>query len=346
MTHPHIGIRADASPTIGVGHVVRCLALAEELIARGCRVTLLGSVTVAWLQDRISTMGLTVVPATETTPGLVSQTEDLRLDALVIDGYELDPSLGASARAHGLRVLALHDGDFGAAQEADLHLDQNFGARPHPAAGDGSLALAGLDYALFRHEVLALGDEPRPDHPRPHVLAVFGGTDPHSAVEVVAPLVLATDVPLELTCIVARPELQATVEALPHSPSQVVRAIAPTPDVMAIAARSTLTVSAAGSSIWELLYLGVPTGIVAVADNQESAYADVTEQGVAAPVGLLTALRASSAKRDDATATLRRLLSDTAYRHSLSEKARRLVDGRGRQRVVDLLLDGLDRPPR
>ena len=36
MSQPHVGIRADATPTMGVGHMVRCLALAEELLDRGC----------------------------------------------------------------------------------------------------------------------------------------------------------------------------------------------------------------------------------------------------------------------------------------------------------------------
>jgi len=351
-TRPHVGIRADASPLIGVGHVVRCLALAEEFIDRGCPVTLFGSVSVGWLEDRIRLMPLTVVPAPESAGAMVGLATGLGVDALVIDGYDLDPRLGSSARAAGLTVLALHDGTFGSDQQADLHLDQNFGAHPHPEAGPGRTSLAGLDYSLFRQEVLDLADPSgrsdlasQPGRQRPHVLAVFGGTDPFGAVEVIAPLVLATGIPLELTCVVARPELREVVEALPHPPEQEVRTIAPTPDVMALAVRSTITVSAAGSSIWELLFLGVPTGIVAVADNQEPTYGDVTRQGVAAPIGLLSSLRTSLVEQEASTATLRHLLTDAAHRRRLTDNARRLVDGRGRGRVADALLSHVAQRP-
>ncbi|KGN36916.1 PseG/SpsG family protein [Knoellia subterranea] len=342
---PHVGIRADASPSIGVGHVVRCLALAEELLERGCTVTIFGSVTVDWLAAPLERLAIEVVAAPDAPEALTSLLVEQGVDALVIDGYDIDARLGATARTAGLVVLAFHDGDFGAAQEADIHLDQNFGAVLHHSASSGAISLAGLDHALFRREVLDLADLPHADHAVPTVLAVFGGTDPNSAAEVVVPLLLATGLPLDLTCVVARPDLREAVDALPRAEGQSVTTIAPTPDVMRLAASSTVTLSAAGSSIWELLHLGVATGIVAVADNQEASYREVIDSGVAAPIGLLSELRRSEAARADAKATLRRLLDDPAYREDLGHRGRRLVDGKGRARVADVLLTTLgDRP--
>ena len=40
MTARHVIVRADASATVGTGHVVRCRTLAEALVARGWRATL------------------------------------------------------------------------------------------------------------------------------------------------------------------------------------------------------------------------------------------------------------------------------------------------------------------
>ena len=343
MTQPAVGIRADASPAIGVGHAVRCLALAEELLDRGCAVTLIGEVSVDWLRAAVDLMDLRAVPAPVAAEDVVALCRELGLEALVVDGYELDPDLGAAARRAGMVVLALHDGGFGAAQDADVHLDQNLGSTPHPSAGAGHVALAGVEYALFRRGVLDLASAPRPDDGATRVLAVFGGTDPRGAAGIVAPLVLGTGVDLELTCIVARPELGEAVAALPTTPGQTVRVLPPTPDVMALAAASTVTVSAAGSSVWELLLLGVPTGVVAVADNQLASYHDISGRGVVAPVGALDDLVSSPRARRAATAELTRLLTDTAHRERLSAEARRLVDGQGRRRVADVLLDAVAR---
>ncbi|MGL5928306.1 MAG: hypothetical protein ACRCY8_05175, partial [Dermatophilaceae bacterium] len=96
---------------------------------------------------------------------------------------------------------------------------------------------------------------------------------------------------------------------------------------------------AAGSSVWELLCLGVAAGLVQVAPNQEHGYRACTEQGVALGVGRLDALRTDPVAREAAVATLGRLLRDPDLRERLSARGPALVDGAGRSRVVDILLD-------
>ena len=61
-------LRADASQTIGAGHVMRSSAIAEELIARGKEVLFIGKISnLPWVENRISGLGFTEIhsePAT------------------------------------------------------------------------------------------------------------------------------------------------------------------------------------------------------------------------------------------------------------------------------------------
>jgi spore coat polysaccharide biosynthesis predicted glycosyltransferase SpsG len=51
-------IRADASPTIGSGHVMRSSANAEELIARGEKVVFVGLISyLLWVTERKMDLG-------------------------------------------------------------------------------------------------------------------------------------------------------------------------------------------------------------------------------------------------------------------------------------------------
>lgn len=345
----HVALRCDARPDLGVGHVVRCLALADELRARGLRVTLVGDVEVSWVGREVTARGLHPVVPPADADGLAALCTDLAVDALVLDGYHLDPASGAAARAAGIVVLAVVDGAFGDGQAADLYLDQNLGARPAsgPQVPASAGHLLGLDHVLFRDEVLAYR---RPETPPaatpPRVLCVFGGTDAYDAAPVVVPLVLATGRPVHVVAVAARPDLAAALERLTVGPGQRLDVIEPTPDLARLAAGCDAAVVAAGTSMWELLCLGVPFAVVTVADNQRPGYETVVAQGVALPLGSLSALSVEPSERATATRVLDNLLTDAVGRASRAAAGAAMVDGHGRVRVVTALLDRLaSRPP-
>jgi spore coat polysaccharide biosynthesis predicted glycosyltransferase SpsG len=351
-----IGFRCDAGGLTGVGHLVRCIALAEELVARGVRVVFLADLAgLTWARRQLDDRGLPVRPAPRSPQALADLVLDLGLSAVVLDGYHLDPGCGAAVRARGPAVLALVDGDFGAEQEADLYLDQNLGARRLPGIAPLARMLAGLEYVLLRDVVrdrrparppladleppaVLSGSRSGPSVRAPSVLAVFGGTDPYDAAETVVPLVLAGRAPVAVTAVAARPEVAQALHALPTWPGQRVRAVAPVDDLPALVRQADLVVSASGSSVWELLCLGAPTAVVSVAPNQQAGYQQVVGRGLAAPLGVLQQLKDDPGARRAASDVLTRLLSDSGARKALATAGLAEVDGRGRERVADALL--------
>ena len=136
-------LRADAGPSIGVGHLSRCVALAEAAVARGWRVHLAGSVQGAdWLLARLSALDVPVVAATDLTAG--------DPDVVVVDHYGIGelPEVRAAAR-----LVSFEDGDFGR-RAADVVVDANLAPAVRPA--DGSpLVLAGPRFAPLRSDVVA-----------------------------------------------------------------------------------------------------------------------------------------------------------------------------------------------
>ncbi|AKU16198.1 PseG/SpsG family protein [Luteipulveratus mongoliensis] len=338
-------LRCDAHPTFGVGHLIRSLALAEELQARGVAVSLVGDLGgITWVEQLVRDRGIPVLPAQEDPAQVAEQVTALAAVAVVLDGYHLPSETGAALRTAGLVVLAMVDAEFGAGQEADLYVDQNLRATPRADLPPGAAALAGLDYALFRDTVLTRRRvEPVPAHDPPRLLAVFGGTDPYAAAATVVPLVLATEVPVQVTVIAAREEVRTTLAGLSPGAGQSLEVLDPVSDLAALAAESDVAVSASGSSVWELLCLGVPTGVVCVVDNQRQGYTATVGEGVVAPVGVLDELRTDDAARAAAVAELRSVLTDGDRRADLAALGQRLVDGQGRTRVADALLARLPR---
>ncbi len=348
---PTVGVRCDAGPATGVGHLVRCVALAEELVGRGLGVVFLGDLGgLPFAQRQLADRGLPLLPAPVTPEDLADLAVSLGLAAVVLDGYHLDPGCGTALTARGLPVLALSDGGFGADQRATIHLDQNLGAVRPAHLPPGTEALSGLAHVLLRDLVrsrrpaaapVVTTDTATAQGPA-SVLAVFGGTDPTAAVLTLAPLVLGTGEPVHLRAIASTP---ATVEALQRlrpGPRQTLTVLPPADDLPALAVQADLVVSAAGSSVWELLCLGAPTALVCVSDNQEAGYREVVERGLVEGLGHVASLRDHEPTRIAATARLSTLLRDPGARARLAVRGFAEVDGRGRERVADALCRHLD----
>lgn len=334
-----VALRCDGGGTIGVGHVMRCVALGEELSARGHEVLLWGDLGgIGWLGELVAQHAYPVHAAPGDPGGCAREADRLGLDAVVLDGYHLDSGIGRAVATDSRRVLTLVDYDFGVRQYADVYVDQNLGARRHPELPAEAIDLSGIDYALFRDSVrdrrrtgLVTHAVAKPGLIR--VVAVFGGTDPYGAAPVVVPALFAGGVPLEVTVVATAAQHIADLQAIPLGPDQTLRIRPPESDFGALVRDADVVVSASGSSVWELLCMGVPTAVVCVVDNQEEGYRRSLERGVVTGLGQLSRFDGPAA-----TTALAPLLTDPQVRARYVVRGQALVDGLGRGRVADVFL--------
>lgn len=295
---PLLAVRADGGPGVGVGHVARGLALAEEWVRLGgAAVLVTAGVPEPW-PERAAAAGVGVAaPGTDLGP----------VAWWGADGYALPPS----DRRHGdapVLVVDDHDTAGTGGAGAAVVVDQNLGAEAarYPHAGE---VLAGPRYALLRSDVLHVdGAAPTPT-PRPLVVVALGGA-PTPEVRALAAAV-ADDPALR----------HADVEVLDGRRSAATAFVG-----------ATVVVAAAGSTTWELCFLGVPAVLTAVAANQEPLVERVSAAGAAVAAPLDAAAIAAAAAA---------LLGDPERRAALAGAGRGLVDGWGSRRVAMRLRAGL-----
>lgn len=329
----------DAGPTVGVGHVMRCLALAEELASRGYAPVFVADLDgLAWAREGLVRRGFEVLSPASGVDGYVAAVLALRPGAIVLDSYLLPPDVSRRLRASGAPLAAIVDGE-PRGHEADLYVDQNLGAEDDTVElPDGARRLAGLEYALLRDELVrARPHAPREDAdvPVPRVLAFFGGTDAFGAAPVVLRALAVTGRSFEATVVVGRADLATALAAVPLGDGQHVTPVPPTDRLAELVATADVVVAAAGSSTWELLCLGAATGVVRVAANQWIGYDRAVATKAVVGLGRLDDLRTNPAA---AAGPLTRLLTDRAERTRLRRTGWQLVDGRGRERVAEALL--------
>lgn len=301
-------LRADAGPAIGVGHLSRCVALAEAALSRGWRVALCGDVgSAGWLAGN-----LPVLPAGD----LAEQAKGA--DAVFVDHY----GLGELPAIRDVTTLvSIEDGQFGR-RAADVVVDANLTSAPRPV--DGSpVVLTGPRYAPLRAEVRSARAARQAGGSPPNVVVVMGGGAAGEPVAAALTALRDTGVPMNVRAISS-----AVVPVPDAAPGQRLTVEGPTTGLPALFASADLVVSAAGVTLLELCCIGVPTALVQLADNQAAGYAAALERGLAA--GLGTDPRRS-------TETLRALLLDADRRAALAATARSTVDGWGASRILDAI---------
>jgi spore coat polysaccharide biosynthesis predicted glycosyltransferase SpsG len=326
-------VHCDVGPAFGVGHLMRCVALSEEFASRGFAVIFSGEVdSVPFAQEQLRSRGFRWVDPPGSLAGHVEQAQGA--DVVVIDSY-VQPRDVYSAVRRVRPTLAIVDGD-PAGKDGHVFLDQNIGAEaddwPLP---EGTLRLAGLDYALMRDEIREARDAERPPQTSPvRVFAFFGGTDAFGAAPVLTRALVATGAPVDLRVVGATEALRRELSGIAAGPGQRITAIEPTSELAREVVAAEVVVSAAGTSSWELLCLGAACAFVCVADNQEVSYERVVALGAVAGVGHLTGLRANPGA---GIGVLAALLGDESEQDRLRAAGSSLVDGRGRERVAEAL---------
>lgn len=336
------GFRVEAGSGIGIGHFMRCFALAQTCRRLGHHVTFLSTSEDAAFRRRLTRAHVASLKLTAGYPDHadVSETIDwarARAGAwLVVDGYEFDAEYQKSLREAGCRFLVIDDHVHADRYYADVVLNQNiFSERlRYPCEGRPRFLL-GPRYALIRQEVLVGRPARRAIAPRARrLLITLGGSDPRrQTLKVVDGLAHLRASDLEVRVVLGPGVGDELREALSAKRSDALTVLQD-PNLPELMAWADLAISAAGSTCWELAYMGLPAIVMSVADNQREIASGLEEAGLAKNLGWWESVTPSTI----ATA-IGALLDDAGVRREMSRRGRALVDGRGAERIVAALLN-------
>jgi len=357
-------IRADADEQIGIGHVMRCLALARAWPSGGGGVTFVTRCPAEGLRERIRKAGIKLVAIDRSHPNpadlattldvlsrIRSRTGRAMPTWAAIDGYHFDPIYHEAIRQTAGRLLAVDDGVRLGSHCAHVLLNQNLGAErlEYPHDADAALLL-GSRYALLREEFRSWRTLRRrtPQLAR-KILVTFGGADPDNATETVLAALAQIDVStpdaeLHVKVVVGaanshRDALHERVRSLRETSTAMKTDIfTDVDDMPELMAWADLAVAAAGSTCWEMALMQLPAAVVVLADNQQQIADRLAEAGAVLNLG-----RADRLAVEDAARAIADLCRDRVARASQSEAGLRLLDGRGAERVT-AVMRALDEP--
>lgn len=354
--------RADASLEIGTGHVRRCLTLAQALREKGAQCRFICREFPGHLIDTLRQRGFEVLSLPYRPDWQASEREpahaawlgaDWKTDAeqtlaaiggeavdwLIVDHYGIDARWEAALRPLAKKILVIDDlAD--RPHDCDLLLDQNLVADMERRY-DGRLPehcgrLLGPEYALLQPQYAELHPRVPPrEGPINRLLIYFGGADADNL----------TGMTLAAFARLGRDDIALDVVINPTGPhAEAIRRQAAgcawitlhedLPSLAPLLVKADLAIGAGGATSWERCCLGLPALVVTIAENQKAIAKELDRQGLIRWLGHKDEI--------DAAALAEALagILDTGLAPEWSERCRRLVDGRGVERVAGFLTLG------
>jgi UDP-2,4-diacetamido-2,4,6-trideoxy-beta-L-altropyranose hydrolase len=346
-------IRADASTSIGNGHVMRCLALAQALTGSGVETLFICRPLPGDLIAYVQSQGLQVL-VLPTLPQTVSpEPESLlphwQLDAeqclellqgetvqwLIVDHYGVDARWHQCMRPACQQIMVMDD-LANRPLDADALVDQNPGRQAAdyqayvPAAAPRYIGPA---YALLKPEFASLRPQSlarRAQEEGLHILVSMGGVDSHNVTDSVLQALEQASLPAHTRITVVlglhAPWRDSVAQTALHM-SYPTQLITHTEHMAELMCDADLAIGAAGTTALERCCMGLPSIQLVLADNQATAAQALAQAGAALTIPWQADLS------DALHLALAEVLQPARLQH-MQTAAAQLVDGLGCQRVL------------
>ncbi|WP_341798956.1 UDP-2,4-diacetamido-2,4,6-trideoxy-beta-L-altropyranose hydrolase [Rhizobium tumorigenes] len=300
MNRSSILFRVDASSSIGSGHVMRCLSLANVLKLYGYECVFAARFMPEGLEKLVAAAGHKLerldcgyTYITHEPPVLdhadwlgsdqradadqcIRLSGTLRWDWIVVDHYALDVRWEERVRPICDCLMVIDDlGD--RRHDCDLLLDQNLGSdlRKYDGKVPASCRLLlGPRFALLRPEFAQMRQYSLARRKKPQLnslLITMGGADNNNVTSDILNALKKSPLPLDCRITVvmgSQSRWFSDVGCLARTMPWLTSVHINVPDMARLMAESDLAIGAAGGTAWERCCLALPSLIVIIADNQ------------------------------------------------------------------------------
>ncbi|WLR50563.1 UDP-2,4-diacetamido-2,4,6-trideoxy-beta-L-altropyranose hydrolase [Bacillus tianshenii] len=348
----NILFRVDASSKIGTGHVMRCLTLAHQLKQKGASISFICREEAGNLCDYIEQEGFRVFRLHAETPLIQQQdaqetahvikTNFSVVDWGVVDHYQFDQQWEQiiSGKAHQLMVI---DDLANRLHTCDLLLDQNYYTdyleRYEHLVPEGCLKLLGPQYLLLRDEFLEAQDKVDiRDGSMKRILIFYGGSDPTNETEKVVRAfqqLKIQDIHIDVVTGTANPNRTNVEHLCKESRFTYHCQINYLADLIS---QADVAFGAGGVTMWERCFLGLPSIVTIVAENQKASTEAAAAAGAVWNLGWHEDI-----KESDYAGVIQRALKEPEKLKELSLRSIELMNSNGQQKVhpaVDQMLKG------
>ncbi len=344
-------IRADGNSVIGMGHVMRCLSIADAVKAKSIAPIFVTAceecipmIEQRGFQTRLLTTDyrdmISELPQLEQ---LLNEEEKIKKHVILVDSYQV--SVAYYRELGKLAYVACLE-DMGQPYPVDLLINYNiYGeklASKYETDSENApqKTLLGVSYMPLRQEFL-FGIDYSLKEKVTDVMITTGGSDPYFAAKAFTDAFLADKMLQEENIryhIISGPFNSHAAELKEmyanHTNITIYENVKSMKEIMR---KCDVVLTATGSTIYEVSALGVPMLVFYFAENQKQGAEEIERKTSVINCGDFS--KESQLVVTKAVSTLQRCIMDKDYRKLLNQDEKKLVDGKGASRIAETILN-------
>lgn len=331
--HNKITICVEGGKETGLGHVRRCIVIARELQKRKRYVHFFindDPSVVDWIRQNgfdYTFISLTHFSASDTI---------IKNDHLfMIDTKKRIDELIRSLKTKGCKIILL-DNVTPSRLLADVVI--------YPTAiyennldwtGFKAKVFGGSEYIPVAESFIKAGKKTDQKKLQPpyKILVTMGGSDPNHLTGKIISSLLKSQVPLSIKAVIGPAfSSDSLLDAILGGRHQNLQVIRGKNELSSDMAESHIAITALGTTIFELACMGIPAILIANYRTDEMDMAAFKKLGIALPLGYHKNVSDFEIRH-----AVEELLRDKLLWENISQKAKRLIDGLGTQRIADII---------
>jgi len=365
MSDLHIVFRVDASVYIGVGHLYRCLTLAEEYRNLGATIHFICRNHQGNINQQIKRKGYKVyelplskkhnfqqnlkgydkwlgstqdIDASETIEVLINR----KIDWLIVDHYAIDCQWEVKLRPYAKKIMVIDD-MANRKHSCDILLDQTYLRKQRDYRGlvprscklllGTEFALLRPEFALYRKKALQFREE---HYGINNVLVAMGGMDDENITSKIldAIALLESNISITVTVVLAAgaPHLQNIKKNL-HKYIFPINIFSNVSNMAELMLNADLAIGAGGTTSWERCCLGLPTILIVLSENQNKIGENL------ANIGAVITLHKNNKIEEAVSQSINTLIKDNKKYIDMSHIAAEVCDGNGTKRTVKQMMN-------
>lgn len=338
-----IYIRADGNQNIGMGHIMRCLSVAEALAEKGAEHAPIFILAGEECREMIESRGFQTIVLNTDYQDMCSELSALKLifeskkDLVLVDSYQVSDEYFEGLKSFA-KVACLED--VGISYPVDLLINYNiYGPKLAEKYINNKRTLLGAFYVPLR-KLYQKPSDYKVKEQVSDVVITTGGGDPHFAVDAFLHAFLSNEEfqknDIKWHVLSGPFNIFAKELIEKYGKCENVKIYENIKDMRDLLLKSDVVISATGSTIYEVSSLGVPMIVFYYADNQKQGAQALEKMTEIVNGGCFTEDKDKVVEK--ITAALVRCINDKNYRQNLFWQEKKLVDGQGAHRLAEELI--------